>query len=181
MLTPAFNDPLLTSFVAQYAQQIDNLCPQLKSVNIRLTDDSDANIPPYLKTFYDKGSKITDTHFGAYYEHQYQGCIYDDIIRFNDIVKGLSDEEQYALLAHEVGHFAAHYSAASLSKMDEELFADQVAVSLGLGSFLRSALIKHKTTCLNDLSNNEDPFLTMMYSQNKKQDIENIEQRIMIL
>lgn len=55
---------------------------------------------------------------------------------------GLTTEEQYALIAHEIGHFIATIERVQVRDFDEEVFADSIAVSIGLKNEIVSAIKK---------------------------------------
>lgn len=55
---------------------------------------------------------------------------------------GLTTDEQYALIAHEVGHFVASIERIQQWGFDEEVYADSIAVKIGLHNELMSALQK---------------------------------------
>ena len=53
-----------------------------------------------------------------------------------------SPEEQYALIAHEIGHFIAAIERIQVYGFDEEVFADTIAVKIGLRNEIVSAIQK---------------------------------------
>lgn len=55
---------------------------------------------------------------------------------------GFSIEEQYALIAHEIGHFIAAIERIQVYDFDEEVFADSVAVKICLRNEIVSAIQK---------------------------------------
>ena len=76
-------------------------------------------------------------------------------------------EEEFALIAHEIGHLIAYsnkFSIPQTKKVDlptpeeeeeEEIEADNYAVSLGLGDKLKSALLKAQKANINPQMNNQ--------------------------
>lgn len=176
MLIPSINDYYLTTFASRFNNQIVQLYPQLKDVDIRITDDDMVNIPPYLKEIYEKGCKITDTPFCGKVNHAYLETTYNDIVRINDVASGLNEEEQYALLAHEVGHFVAYFTNANVSGQQEEIFADEIAMNLGFHESLRSALTFSKVIIIK--LRDSTPEFFQCYRDKYNEDIKNIEERI---
>lgn len=67
----------------------------------------------------------------------------------------LKPEEEFALIAHEIGHLSATHKDLNLKNWDEELYADQLAVKLGLRDAISSALLKMKEANLNPEENNQ--------------------------
>jgi hypothetical protein len=64
-------------------------------------------------------------------------------------------DEEFALIAHEIGHIDAVYRKLALSKIDEELYADAYAVNLGLAKDLKAALSKMISANVNPPFNGE--------------------------
>lgn len=54
----------------------------------------------------------------------------------------LTVDEQYALIAHEIGHFIATIERIQVYGFDEEVFADSIAVKIGLRNEIISAIQK---------------------------------------
>jgi len=55
---------------------------------------------------------------------------------------GLTDEERFSFIAHELGHFYDTTDRNGGNQQDREINADNFAVKLGLGEYLLSALKK---------------------------------------
>lgn len=75
----------------------------------------------------------------------------------------LTLQEQFALIAHEIGHFVSAYRNTGLRGQEEECYADNRATELGLGKDLASALQKCMT--ILPVQNSTDPFLNMLQQQ----------------
>lgn len=67
----------------------------------------------------------------------------------------LTSEEEFALIAHEIGHLSATYNGLKLKHWDEELYADQLAVKLGLRNAISNALLKMKEANLDPGMNDQ--------------------------
>lgn len=65
---------------------------------------------------------------------------------------GFSIEEQYALIAHEIGHFIAAIERIQVYGFDEEVFADSIAVKIGLRNEIVSAIQKLILSPMTDKS-----------------------------
>lgn len=65
---------------------------------------------------------------------------------------GFSPEEQYALIAHEIGHFIAAIERIQVYSLDEEVFADSIAVKIGLRNEIVSAIQKLIKSPMTDKS-----------------------------
>ncbi len=68
----------------------------------------------------------------------------NDIIENTDLCKDLqlTDEERFALVAHEIGHFVEMKNQRGKGDNEEEIACDEYAVVLGLEEPLKSALRK---------------------------------------
>ena len=81
----------------------------------------------------------------------------------NDIIENtalcqklqLTDEERFALIAHELGHFVEVKNHRGNDSNKEEIACDEYAVELGLGSALKSALQKIVDAKICTIVNNE--------------------------
>ena len=65
---------------------------------------------------------------------------------------GLSQSECFACISHELGHFLDPSDRSATSQQTREINADQLAVKLGLGKSLQTALGK----LINDNRNNQE-------------------------
>lgn len=65
---------------------------------------------------------------------------------------GFTQEEQYALIAHEIGHFIAAIERIQVYGLDEEVFADSIAVKIGLKNEIVSAIQKLIESPMTDKS-----------------------------
>lgn len=79
-------------------------------------------------------------------------------------------EEEFALIAHELGHFNVRLNNIKCNDThDEECNADDYVVNLGLGKELKSALIK---ICDNCQDSSEEWYDILPNLQNLKKDLE---------
>lgn len=81
-----------------------------------------------------------------------------EIMRSEDVYNrcGFTEEEEFAILAHELGHIVAgKRGEKSEDNFQEELNADQMAVSLGLASHMASAIQKMIDLNINPANNEE--------------------------
>lgn len=65
---------------------------------------------------------------------------------------GFTPEEQIALIAHEIGHFIATIERVQVRDFDEEVFADSIAVMIGLKNEIVSAIQKLIVSPMTDKS-----------------------------
>lgn len=133
---------LYKSFINEYASKINKFCPELKGVLINMTDDKDENLPLYLKNnpLFEQG--CFNSPFICYPRFEYDGIEHNDIIMETCSNVDYETAEQYALIAHEIGHISNKYKDLNFSNNQEELQADQLAVKLGLGGSLKTAIEK---------------------------------------
>lgn len=66
-----------------------------------------------------------------------------------------TQEEEFALIAHELGHLNAYDKGLNLTVLNDEMYADRLAVHLGLRDAMISALLKMKKANLNLNQNNQ--------------------------
>lgn len=67
-----------------------------------------------------------------------------EIIRSNIYcgICSFSKEEEFAIIAHEIGHFDSYYKNLGYTGLIDEMYSDQYALKLGLGKEMESALQK---------------------------------------
>lgn len=146
-----FNIDIFNIFEERYSSDINKLYPEVETVVIDVYDKASGKIKDYIthfpgfgvNTVEDKSAEINNPfqcfpHFYYNVECEY----YDDIIMVDSICKSinLDENEQLALIGHEIGHFI--YCYKGVRDFNEEEFADQIACKLGLSSYLKTALDK---------------------------------------
>ena len=133
MIFQNVNDlPVVTDFEALYGQQLCNSCPELTNIDIRIYTDKQGN--GWIKKWDDSNnSPYTSNH------------AVNEIMRSEDVYEkcGFTREEEYAILAHELGHMVmGKRGQKSMNNLQEEKNADQMAVSLGLSGAMKTAIQK---------------------------------------
>lgn len=167
IFTNKYNIQVFEDFMQSFSQKIDSLWSELKDVTIDVYDKESAPLKTYIinhNVFGDMSGNI-DCPFQCYPNFGYQGMIFNDIIMRGDLCQkaNLSQQEQFALIAHEIGHFVSAYRNTGLRGQKEECYADDMAAKLGLRNDLVSALQKCMT--ILPVQNNTDPFLNMLQQQ----------------
>lgn len=126
------NLPVVTQFEAIYGSQIEQEYPEFANKRIRIYTDQQGD--GYIKKWnVSNDSPYTSNH------------VVNEIMRSEDVYSrcGFSDEEEYAIIAHELGHFvAALRGEVTLVNLEDEKNADQMAVKLGLANHMKSAIQK---------------------------------------
>lgn len=151
MLHNIHNIPIYSSFIEQYAQIVDQVCPMIMAVKINMIDDEPEHLPDYFKKnkLYERG--CIQSPFACKPQFSFQGTTYNDIIMELYSSIGYSVEELHALIAHELGHFAVKYSGQNLGYLLEEIEADRIAAQMGFKDNLKTAIVKMfaKATSVN--------------------------------
>lgn len=165
--TNKYNIQVFEDFLQSYSQTIDAFWPELKGVIIDVYDKDSAQLKDYIinhDKFEDLSGNI-DSLFQCYPNYEYNNQTYNDIIMRRDLCQkaNLTQQEQFALIAHEIGHFVLTYKNIELIGKEEEFYADDRAAELGLGKDLASALQKCMT--ILPVQNSTDPFLNMLQQQ----------------
>lgn len=167
IFTNKYNIQVFEDFMQSYSQTIDAFWPELKGVVIDVYDKDSAQLKDYIinhDKFEDLSGNI-DSLFQCYPNYEYNNQTYNDIIMRRDLCQkaNLSQQEQFALIAHEIGHFVLTYKNIELIGQEEEFYADDRAAELGLRKDLASALQKCMT--ILPVQNSTDPFLKMLQQQ----------------
>lgn len=165
--TNSYKIKVFDDFMQSFSQKIDSLWSELKDVTIDVYEKDSAPLKTYIinhNVFGDMSGYI-DCPFQCYPNFGYQGMIFNDIIMRGDLClkANLTQPEQFALIAHEIGHFVSKYKKTGLNGQADEFYADEKAVELGLGCELASALRKCITVIPQP--NSSDPFLQMIHKQ----------------
>lgn len=165
--TNKYNIQVFEDFMQLYSQKIDAFWPELKGVIIDVYDKDSAQLKDYI-IYHDKFGDLSvyiDCTFQCYPNYEYNNQTYNDIIMRGDLCQkaNLSQQEQFALIAHEIGHFVSAYSNTGLRGQKEECYADDMAAKLGLRNDLVSAL--QKCMAILPVQNSTDPFLNMLQQQ----------------
>lgn len=74
--------------------------------------------------------------------------IYCDICPF-------TKEEEFAIIAHEIGHFDSDFKKLGYKGIQDEMYSDQYALKLGLGKEMESAIQKMIAANLSPNTNEE--------------------------
>lgn len=165
--TNKYNIQIFEDFLQLYSQKIDTFWPELKGVIIDVYDKDSAQLKDYIINHNVHGdlSGNIDSLFQCYPNYEYNNQTYNDIIMRGDLCQkaNLTQQEQFALIAHEIGHFVSAYSNTGFRGQKDECYADDMAAKLGLRKDLVSALQK----CMTILpeQNSTDPFLNMLQQQ----------------
>ena len=150
IFTNKYNIQVFEDFMQLYSRTIDTLWPELKGVIIDVYDKYSAQLKDYIINHNVHGdlSGNIDSLFQCYPNYEYNNQTYNDIIMRGDLCQkaNLSQQEQFALIAHEIGHFVSAYSNTGLRGQKEECYADDMAAKLGLRKGLVSALQKCMTS-----------------------------------
>ena len=124
------NLPVVTQFEAIYGAQIAQEYPEL--ANIRIYTDQQGE--GFIKKWDDRNdSPYTSNH------------VVNEIMRSEEIYNrcGFTIEEEYAILAHELGHMIAGFRGEKVHNyLQEEKNADLMTVNLGLADHMKSAIQK---------------------------------------
>lgn len=170
MLKTNINNQFFKNFISRIGPEIQRLYPELNDIEIELIDDSNPNRIPYYI------GKSSDSPFVSICGKVYDGVEYNDILCFNDVVAGLTEEEYLALIAHEVGHFVCHYKNIGISGQEEEIFADEVAMKLNFHNSLRGGLEFSKVCILKSID--EVMKLIPGLFERKQEQIRELDERI---
>lgn len=126
------NLPVVTDFEVLYGQQLCNNCPELTNIDIRIYTDKQGD--GWIKKWDESNnSPYTSNH------------VVNEIMRSEDVYEkcGFTREEEYAILAHELGHIVTgKRRQKTMNNLQEEKNADQMAVSLGLSGAMKTAIQK---------------------------------------
>lgn len=165
--TNNYHIKIFDDFYSVYGQQIDKLWLELKDVVIDVYDKDSARLKAYIinrDVFGDMSGEI-NSPFQCYPKFQYHNQTFNDIIMRGDLCNtaNLTQQEQFALIAHEIGHFVSSYRNTGLKDQEDELYADDRAVELGLRCELASAL--QKCMAVIPQPNISDPILQMIQKQ----------------
>ena len=124
------NLPVVAQFESLYGAQIARWYPEL--TNIRIYTDQQGE--GFIKKWDDRNdSPYTSNH------------VMNEIMRSEDVYNrcGFTIEEEYAILAHELGHMIAGVRGENAqNNLQEEKNADQMTVKLGLANHMKSAIQK---------------------------------------
>lgn len=170
MLTTNINNPFYNSFIERYSEDIDRLYSELKDVQITLTDDGNPNRTPYLL------GQERESPLVCRCNDEYEGVTYNDVVCINDLTKGLPEDAFHALVAHEIGHFVYRYKNNDKGGQEEEIFADDVALTL----VSRNALVEGLTHSKDCVEKSIDAVMQIFddLMEKKKEKIQMLEKRI---
>lgn len=145
MLTTNINNKYIENFINNVGPSIVRQYPELNNIAITITDDSNHARTPYV-------GNETESPFVELCNEMFENVLYNDIVCINNLVQGLEEGAFHALIAHEIGHFVWHYRNMEGSDQEQELFADEVAMSLNFHDLLRKGL-EHARKCLSNSRN----------------------------
>lgn len=170
MLTTNINHSFYKSFIERYSDDIDRLYPELKDVEITLTDDGNPNRTPYLLGHESESPLVCTCN------DEYEGVIYNDVVCINNLTQDIFEDAFHALAAHEIGHFVYHYRNMNMGGQEEEIFADEVALSL----VSRNALVEGLTHSKDCVEKSIDAVMQIFDDllEKKKEQIQMLEERI---
>lgn len=139
------NLEVVTDFEANYGGKLCEEYPELTNMGIRIYTDKQGN--GFIKRWDDSNnSPYTSNH------------VVTEIMRSEEVYNkcAFTEEEEFAILAHELGHIVAgKREQKSEDNLQEELNADQMLVLLGLASHMASALQKMIDLNINPDNNAE--------------------------
>ena len=139
------NLPVVTQFEAIYGEQIAQEYPELANKSIRIYTDQQGE--GFIKKWDDRNdSPYTSNH------------VVNEIMRSEEIYIrcGFTIEEEYAILAHELGHMIAGVRGEKVqNNLQEEKSADQMTVNLGLADHMKSAIQKMINLAIHPENNAE--------------------------
>lgn len=139
------NLPVVTQFEAIYGEQIAQEYPELANKSIRIYTDQQGE--GFIKKCDDRNdSPYTSNH------------VVNEIMRSEEIYIrcGFTIEEEYAILAHELGHMIAGLRGEKVqNNLQEEKNADQMTVNLGLADHMKSAIQKMINLAIHPENNAE--------------------------
>lgn len=170
MLKTNIDNQFFNNFINRIDPEIQRQYPELNDIEIELIDDSDPDRIPYCI------GKSSDSPFASICGKVYEGVEYNDILCFNDVATGLTEEEYLALIAHEIGHFVCHYKNIGISGQEEEIFADEVAMTLNFHNSLRGGLVFSKVCILKTID--EVMKFVPGLIERKQEQIQQLEERI---
>jgi len=126
------NLPVVNQFEAIYGEPIAQEYPELANKSIRIYTDQQGE--GFIKKWYDRNdSPYTSNH------------VVNEIMRSEDVYNRckFTIEEEYAILAHELGHMIAGLRGEKAqNNLQEEKNADQMTVKLGLTDHMKSVIQK---------------------------------------
>lgn len=126
------NLPVVDQFEETFGAQIEKEYPELSDKSIRIYTDQQGD--GLIKKWDNRNdSPYTSNH------------VVNEIMRSEDVYNrcGFTVEEEYAILAHELGHMIAGFRGEKAQdNLQEEKNADQMTVMLGLGDHMKSAIQK---------------------------------------
>ena len=170
MLTTNIDHSFYNSFIERYSDEIDRLYPELNDFVITLTDDSNPNRTPYLL------GKEEESPLLCRCNDEYEGVTYNDIVCINNLTQDISEDAFHALVAHEIGHFVFHYRNIDMGGQEEEIYADDVALSL----VSRQALVEGLTYSKDCVEKSIDAIMQIFddLTGKKREQIQMLEERI---
>lgn len=139
------NLKVVSDFEANFGSQLCEGYPELANMDIMIYTDKLGT--GFIKKWNDSNnSPYTSNHAVT------------EIMRSEDVYNecGFTEKEEFAILAHELGHVVAgKRGQKSDNNLQEELNADQMAVSLGLANHMASSLQKMIDLNINPANNEE--------------------------
>lgn len=116
------NLQVVDEFEEAFGAMLEMSYPELKDCNIRIYTDREGD--GFIKKYNDRdNSPYTSNH------------VVKEIMRSEDVfnVCGFNRDEEFAIIAHELGHFVAGVRGEIAdNNMEQEMRADAMAVFLGL-------------------------------------------------
>lgn len=122
----------VTDFEALYSQQLLSSYPELSQHTVKIYTDKEG----------DGFIRQNDVRNDSPYTSNH---IVHEIMRSEEVYNkcNFTREEEFVILAHEIGHMIAGWKGEKCdNNLEEEKRADQMSASLGLGEEMKSAIEK---------------------------------------
>lgn len=146
------NTPIFDAFIVKYKDQI-NLNKDIDTCSSSYKDSKIEEIVSQYLTEEQKNKFLNDSPYIG-------NPIVNEIRRSNEFcdICPFTEEEEFALIAHEIGHFVSfdpnHEILNEKETEEDEIKADNYAVNLGLGNAMKKALLKIQKANLSTINNN---------------------------
>lgn len=146
------NTPIFDAFIVKYKDQI-NLNKDIDTCSSSYKDSKIEEIVSQDLTEEQKNKFLNDSPYIG-------NPIVNEIRRSNEFcdICPFTEEEEFALIAHEIGHFVSfdpnHIILNEKETEEDEIKADNYAVNLGLGNAMKKALLKMQKANISTINNN---------------------------
>ncbi len=147
------NTPIFDAFIVKYKDQI-NLNKDIDTCSSSYKDSKIEEIVSQDLTEEQKNKFLNDSPYIG-------NPIVNEIRRSNEFcdICPFTEEEEFALIAHEIGHFVSFdlnniFNITDKELEEDEIKADNYAVNLGLGNAMKKALLKMQKANISTINNN---------------------------